>query len=174
MEVGNAVHRGNLLVVATGITLGVGRVDQSFGVERLVDVANVVDDQAQGKGELVGGVGERRGNLLVVCGASVVASVGQHANQGIQCSDEVGGWLHERVVVSVLVVWLINEVPCGLPAVAHALDVVSEQGALGEWMSTFVGCQGRIVCLQSDQLVESSLQGSWVVLLEDSLSLSGN
>ena len=45
-----------------------------------MDVAHVVDDQAQSKGELVSWVGESCSNLLVVCGALVGTGVGQHTS----------------------------------------------------------------------------------------------
>jgi len=42
-----------VLVVTTSITVGVGIVNKSSGVQRLMDITNVVDDQAEGKGSSV-------------------------------------------------------------------------------------------------------------------------
>jgi len=51
VESGDAavVHVGEVLVVATGVAVGVGVVDEGGGVEGLMDVAYVVDNQSEGK-----------------------------------------------------------------------------------------------------------------------------
>ena len=64
----------------------------------LMNVSNIVDNEAQGKGKLIRGVGECGGNLLIVGGALIVSCIGQHTNERIQCLDEVNGWLFEGVV----------------------------------------------------------------------------
>jgi hypothetical protein len=55
--------------------------------------------------------------------------------------NEVNGWLLEAVVGSIttlVVVGNVDEVPVSLPAVTHALDVVREESAFSEGMTTFV------------------------------------
>jgi len=54
MEGIDAADLVEVLSVATKVTLGVLRVDESGGVLRLVHVTNVVDEQAKHKGALVG------------------------------------------------------------------------------------------------------------------------
>jgi hypothetical protein len=61
-----------------------------------------------------------------------------------------------------------------LPAVTLTLDVIGEGRAFSEWVGTFIGRQSRVVLLQGLESSERSVEGSWVVLLEESLSLSRN
>ena len=106
-----------------------------------MDVTNVVDHKAEGKRKLIGRVGEGCGNLLVVGCALIISSVGKHTGESVQSLNEVNGWLLEAVVGSIttlVVVGNVDEVPVSLPAVTHALDVVREESAFSEGMTTFV------------------------------------
>ena len=48
MQVADRTHGWDMLKVATGITLRVVGVDKSCGVEGLMHITNIVDDQADG------------------------------------------------------------------------------------------------------------------------------
>ncbi len=107
----------------------------------LVDVTNVVDHKAEGEGKLISWVGESCGNLLVVGCALVGSCVSEHTHERVQCLNEVSRGSLEAVVGSIttlVVVGNVDEVPVSLPAVTHALDVVREESAFSEGMTTFV------------------------------------
>lgn len=79
-----------------------------------MDVTNVVNHQAEGKRLLVCWVGEGSSDLLVVGGACVVSSVGQHANEGFEGCNKVGGSCLEGVIrrgSTLVVVGDVNKVP---------------------------------------------------------------
>ena len=61
--------------------------------------------------------------------------------------------------------------PAGLEAVAFTLDVVSEGGALREWV-IFLLNQVRVVLCEDGKLVKGSGQNVWVVGLKKGLGLS--
>ena len=77
-------------------------------------------------------------------------------------------------VTSFIEVWLINEVPVALPAVALALDVISESGTLSEGMVTLVRGQGWVGALKSEELVDGGRERIRSLLLEDSFGSSGD
>ena len=55
-----------VLVVAARVAMGIGVIHLSCGMERLVQVANIVDNKAQGERLLVVDVRELLGDLLDV------------------------------------------------------------------------------------------------------------
>lgn len=141
MKVANAINIGvDPLLIATTITLWVLIVDLSRGVEWLVQVADVVNDEAEGEGPLIGLLGEAVRNLLDI-GASFRALTLQERCEVGKGAKHVRIGLLEVIVIKVttfIQVRLIDEVPVALPAVAHALDVVGESGALSEGMVALV------------------------------------
>lgn len=67
MEVANTTWLvGNPLLITTSVTLGVLAIDFGGGVERLMKIANVVDDEAESEGLLVVLVAEPLLDLLDV------------------------------------------------------------------------------------------------------------
>lgn len=80
----------------------------------LMNVSNIVDNEAQGKGKLIRGVGECGGNLLIVGGALIVSGVGQHANESVHSLYEVSRGSFKGVVrwtSTLVVVGNVNKVP---------------------------------------------------------------
>ena len=80
----------------------------------LMNVSNIVDNEAQGKGKLIRGVGECSGNLLIVGGALIVSGVGQHANESVHSLYEVSRGSLKGVVrgtSTLVVVGNVNKVP---------------------------------------------------------------
>lgn len=75
MQVVGTVDGGDALVITTSITAGVGVIDLGYGMEGLMDVTNVVNDETQGEGAGIGLVGEVRLNGLVVVAALVCSSI---------------------------------------------------------------------------------------------------
>jgi hypothetical protein len=63
-----------------------------------MNIANVVNDETERKRKLVLGGTEGCGNLLVVGCALVITSVGQHANQRVHRTNEVGRSCNEAVL----------------------------------------------------------------------------
>jgi len=133
-----------------------------------------MDNQAESERELILWIRECSGNLLVVRGALVVTSVGQHANQSVHSADQIGCGSLEGVSFAVLVVGNVFVVPWRLEAVTLSLDIVSKESTLSEWVSTLIGRKSRVVRLQWSKHVKRRLKSCWVVLFKDSLGLSCN
>ena len=68
MQVADAVLAGNVLVVATFVAMRVVRIDEGSRVQRLVHVADVVDQQTDRERALVLLIRELVGDLRNVCG----------------------------------------------------------------------------------------------------------
>jgi hypothetical protein len=98
VQVFNSIDAWDILAVTTSVTGWVGGVHFGLSVEWLVDVTNVMDNQAESEGKLVSWVWEGFSNLLVVSGAGVVSSVGEHANESVHGIDKVDGVFLEGVV----------------------------------------------------------------------------
>jgi len=82
MEVLNTVYNGrNILAIATSIARWVLCVNSGGCMERLMDVSDVVNHKAQGKGLLVIFVGEASSNFLVIVGRFVIAFLSKHLSQ---------------------------------------------------------------------------------------------
>ena len=118
MEVADCVLLGDVLVIATSITLWVGAVDLRDGMERLMDVSNVVDDQTEGEGFLILSVAEVVSNLLDVVAVILCDSALEEANQVSQGIDHVILRWSEVIVIegaTLVKVWLVYEMPVCLP-----------------------------------------------------------
>ena len=76
VQIGSTADVRQVDQVATGVTVGVVIVDQRRRVQRLVDVAHIVDQKAKRKRSGIILVGEGRGNLLVVVPTLIVTSSG--------------------------------------------------------------------------------------------------
>ena len=144
-------------------------------MQGLGNVANVVDQQTKDEGALVRLVGEIRGDLVCVGSLRSTGLAFHELREGIEGLDGVLFWLGEREVVEggswLVQVGQIDEVPAGLEAVAFTLNVVSEGGALREWV-IFLLNQVRVVLCEDGKLVKSSGQNVGVVGLKKGLGLS--
>jgi len=89
VEVADAVFGGDVFEVATGVTLRIVRVDEGRSMEGLVNITNIVDDEAEGERFLVLLDGEGLGDLLVVGAFLVVAGVGEPADEVAEGVDVV-------------------------------------------------------------------------------------
>lgn len=79
-----------------------------------MDVTGIVNHQAECKRQLVCWFGEGSSNLLVVCCACVVSSIGQHASEGFHGCNKVGGSCLESIIrrgSTLVVVRDVNKVP---------------------------------------------------------------
>jgi hypothetical protein len=122
--------------VTTSISNGEVGVNSAGGVEGLMDVSNVMDEQSQGIWSAEGFGVNVTHNLFVGVGVLVVAGVAEPVGD---LGDHKGDVLD--VEYKVRVVWdtwtvinegSINEVPFWLPATAGWLDIVSKCGTLNE------------------------------------------
>ena len=177
MQVANATWLvGDPLLVATSVALRILAIDFGGGVERLMKIANVVDDETESEGLLVVLVAEPLLDLF---------DVGRGARYGItlQEGSEIGECVHDidigRLKAEVIErgVWLvqirlINEVPVALCGVALALDVISEGSALGEGVRAFILRQGRVGGRQVAENGESLIERRRAAVFEDLLSSS--
>ena len=178
MEVGDTVDVGDLVAVATAVTGWVLVVDLGGGVQRLVDVTDVVDDETESERLSVLGVGVKvkNGNDVVrVLGAWDVLEVVGESSESL---NDVGGGHHVLGVagdgVTLTEVRLVNEMPVRLPGEAKSLDVVGERGALGEGVVLLVLSHARVVGLENFEAVHSPVVGTGVLGGEESLSLASN
>ena len=129
--------------VATAIALRVLIVDLRHSVEGLVDVADVVDHEAQRERLLFVFILEPTLDLADVRGRfgdnvtpEPCSQVGERVDDIDVAHLEVGIVLQARAWL--IQVRLIDKVPVALRAVALALDIVSESGAFGERVAVFV------------------------------------
>lgn len=49
MQIARTTDVGQVLIVATSITVGVGIINERSRMQRLMDITNVVNDQAEGE-----------------------------------------------------------------------------------------------------------------------------
>ena len=68
MQVADRVHGGDVLEVSTSIAFRVSVVDEGGGVEWLMNITKVVDDQADGHRLLIFLIGELIGDLRSIVG----------------------------------------------------------------------------------------------------------
>jgi hypothetical protein len=177
VQVVGTVDGWDFLGVATAVASWVLIVDLGGSMERLVNVSNVVDDQAESERLLVFLIAEGISDLLVVGGRLVVTSVHQEVGQSRESLHNVSGLDFEVRVVrdraTIIQVRSVDEVPLRLPAVALAFDVVGKGGALREWVAVFHN-KVWVVRLEWLESINSSLKSRWVLLLQDSLGSSRN
>jgi hypothetical protein len=178
VQVAGTADGGEVLGVATSVSLFVVGVKAGCGVEGLMDIAKVVDDHTESEGSSIGIDGEVLGDLLVVVGAEVIVTgaleplgkVGKGTNN-IVISHFVVGVVIEGVTVDS--VGLIDEVPSCLEAVL-GLDIVSESSTLGEGVVDLTFGEGRLGHLEGMELGESSFKDSGVFVFEEALGLGGD
>ena len=140
MQVVGTANAGQVLVIASLITLGVLLVNSRGSVERLMDVTGVVDDETQSEGLGIGLEGEVLLDLLVVVAGLVIASVLQPVGQVFKSAHNVVSVhleIEVREVTSFDQERLVNEVPAVLEVVG-ALYVVGKVGALREGVVFFI------------------------------------
>ena len=114
-----------------------------------MQVTDVVDDEAKGKGPLIALITETLLDFANVVASSGVLTL-KECGQICQSAKNIvfgHGEVVVRNVTPLRQVWLGNEVPVALPAVALTLNVVCKSGALSERMVTLVICQTRIRAL---------------------------
>lgn len=173
----HTVLRRDLFGVATSVASRVLSVDLGGGVEGLVNIADVVDDHAQGERALVRLVRKVGRDLLSVCGLRGADLTLEELSEGREGLNDVDIRLREVKVVEsgawLVEVRLVDVVPVRLERVALALDVISESGALSEWV-VFLLAKRRVVLLEDSQLGERGLEHLGVLLLENGLGAAGN
>jgi hypothetical protein len=143
-----------------------------------MDITSVVDDHTESEGSGIGINGEGSGDLLVVVGGEVIVTgafeplgkVGEGSNN-IVLGHFVEGVVIDGVTVDS--VGLIDVVPIGLEMV-DGLDIVSESSTLGEGVVLLAADEGRLGHLEGVKLGESGLKDSGVLVLKESLGLSGD
>ena len=141
-----------------------------------MDVTDVVDHQAKGKGLLVVLVIElfldlvdvgAFGDFFTLEEGSEIAKSAKHVRLG---HLEVG------VVADVLALGedgLVDEVPVALEGVTLALDVVSEGGALGEGVVILIAGQAGLRVRKERKDGEGRVESIRCLALENSLSSAG-
>ena len=143
MQVANTLRRvGDPLLVATSVALGVLAIDFGCGVEWLMKVADVVDQEAESEGLLVVLVAEPLLDLFDIGGGARHGITLQEGSEIGECVHDIDiGRLKAEVIergVWLVKIRLIDEVPVALCGVALALDVVSEGSALSEGVRAFI------------------------------------
>lgn len=147
VEVADTVFVGDPIAVTAAVTLGELIINLRGGVQGLVDVTDVVDDETEGKRALVLLIGKAVLNLrdIGTVGNVFAFEEGSQVGKGINHVDvthlkvRIGGG-----VTAVVVVGLVDKVPVALEFVALALDVVGKGCALSERMVTFVLGEARL------------------------------
>lgn len=146
VQVADAVLAGDVLVVTTFIAMRVLRIDEGSRVQRLVHVAEVVDQQTDRERALVLLVGELVSDLRNVCGF-------RGADGSFEESVKIGHrldnidvtlveiWEVRRTSSILIVVRKVDKVPRALERIALALPVISFGCALCEWVVSLVCCQ---------------------------------
>ena len=177
MEVASTVLGGDLLRVATAVTRWVQGVDAGGRVEGLVHVADVMDDQAEGEGALVTLIGEPVSNLACVGGLGGADLTLEELGVGIESLSDVLIGLSEAEIIKrgawLIEVGLVDVMPVSLEGVALSLDVISKGSALSEGVVALLD-EARVILLEDSKLGKSSIKDGGILLLEESLSSSGN
>mmetsp|Transcript_14374 Transcript_14374/g.17151 ORF Transcript_14374/g.17151 Transcript_14374/m.17151 type:complete len:283 (+) Transcript_14374:303-1151(+) len=163
------------LGVATAVALGVLVGDARDSVEGLVNIANVVNDEAESEGNLVFLVIEALLDLVDVGVAGHVLAL-EEVSEGLKGVKHVSlAHLEVGVVLDGATVSdgrLVDEVPVALPGVALALDVVTEGGALGEGVLAILLDEAGVRLLQVVEVIESGRERIRGLLSEDGLGSS--
>ena len=142
-----------------------------------MQIANIVDDEAEGKGSLVLFVGEVAGDLVSVVVLRGSDFTLQELCQAIKGTENIVIRLSEAEIVKsrawLIQVWLVGEVPAALEGVALTLDAVSEGRTLSEGVVLLL-YEAWVVDLERLQLVQSGIEHVRVGLLKNGLGLSCN
>ena len=146
VQVADAILAGDVLVVATFVAMRVVRIDEGSRVQRLVHVADVVDQQTDRERALVLLIRELVGDLRNVCGFRCADGSFEESVKIGDSLDDIDVTLVEigeiRLIGAFLiVVRKVDEVPRALERVALALPVISFGCALCEWVVSLVCCQ---------------------------------
>ena len=136
-----------MLEVSTSIAFRVSVVDEGGGVEWLMNITKVVDDQADGHRLLIFLIGELISDLRSIVGL-------RGADLSLEELREVSQSLHYILVVRefelrevigsgtfFVIIRCIDEMPWRLETVAFALDIISPGGALSEGVVALIGHQ---------------------------------
>lgn len=170
MQVLCAVLGGNRNEVTAGVALGVLGVDSGSGMQWLVDISDIVDEEAESVGLALL---FRQGGEFLLHGRvdERALVVGSGAGQPV---DDVGDGLldvvlleHEARIVTdgatLVEIRGVHEVPAGLPGAAAGLDLVGEGRALSEGVVALQVSHRRVAGAvhfeQLDGLVEGGLSG---------------
>jgi hypothetical protein len=178
VQVVSTVNGGKFLTVTTSITTGVVAVNFGNSVEGLMDVTNVVDNKAQGKGTSISFIWEVRLYGLVVVATLVISTVvGEPCGEVLERIKDISGVKLEAEVIkraTLVKVGLIDEVPAGLETVTISLDVIGKGGALCDGVVFLAFGEGGVGCLKDGKFGKDSLVGSVVLGLDELLCTSGD
>lgn len=149
VQVADATLGRKLLGVTTSVARWVIVVNFTGGVERLMNITNVVNHKSESEGSGILVVGE------VVLDVVGVVVLGVTISQvGGKVSDSINDFVffNDETEVTegatLVEVWLIDEVPSALPRVALTLDVVGKGGAFDERIIAFIGGEAGVVLLK--------------------------
>lgn len=148
MELIGLVVVGNGECVSSFISLRVLVVKARSGVERLVQVSNIVDEKTEGvrPGSIVVAGVESVLNIVIhvrllvafpVLSGEPVGNVldGHHDVVG---GNHIGAGVVSGSLTCLVDEWVINEVEVGLPHTSMVLDIISECGTLDERVVSLV------------------------------------
>lgn len=178
MEVGGTANVRGLVVVTTTVTGGVLVIDLRGSVKRLVNIGDQVNNHTHSERLGIRRVGVVQQNVIGVDGVISAWHVLEPVSQTLESVNNISvghlvvGVVRERVTLAE--VGLVNVMPLGSPPVTFTLDVVGPGGALSEGMVVLLSNDIGIVFSKDGKLVESPLQDSRVLGLENSFSLTGD
>jgi len=178
VQVGDATLAGKFVTVATTVTDWVLVVDLSSRMKRLVNVSDVVNDEAEGERLSISGVWVLCQDISGVQSVFSTWNSLEVVGESLERLHDVGG---RHVIVGVVgdgvvlaEVRLVNEVPVGLEGEALSFYVVGEGGALGERMVFLVLGDGVVVSLQVMEHRNGPRQRGGVLRSEECFSLASN
>jgi hypothetical protein len=141
-----------MLTVTTSITCGVGAVNCGNSVEGLMDVTNVVDNKAQGKGASISLIGEVRLDGLVVIATLVISTVVREpcgeVFERVKDLISIVGEVEVGKRATLVKVGLIDEVPAGLESISFSLNVIAKSGAFGEGVTVLTSGEVGAGCFE--------------------------
>ena len=129
-------------------------------MQRLVNIANVVNDQTQSKRSRISFIWETLLDLFVVVAGFVLGTnTSQPLIQACQCVQHIIFTLNKAEITeraTFVEVGLINEMPIVLPAVI-AFHIVSKRRRFREWVLVLFARNGRVVLLKNCHFSKSLL-----------------
>jgi len=130
----------NREVVCTSITIGVGIIEASSGMERLGNITHIMDEKSKSVGSCYGGVSGVKCVLNIFVHIRAFIGITVFAGEpvcdvGKSCSDVVCNWGVRARVIGCSFACLINEryvdkVEVCLPAPAMVLNIIGKGRAL--------------------------------------------
>jgi len=174
VQICNSVLWGNFVVIPARVSLGVSIVYFWNGVERLVQISDVMDQKSQGKRPLIGNVLETPSNFV-----RVVVRVGSYgaleeAWEGLKSEHDIVLGSSEFKVgkVSPLVqVGLVIVVPLRLPP-SVTFDLVRKRSTLGKRMVFLRRSVAREIFSKSSQFCKSCIKSLGSFFFKDSLCVT--